>query len=304
MDTQLSSLRLLCLTVELGSFTRAAHAAGLSAQAVSRAIARLEDELGQPLFRRNTRHVEPTEAGRLYYDAATGALQRLQEAEAALRLRQEEPAGTVRVSVPTTYGHHRFVPMLSEFLRRYPRVEVDLEIANHNVDFVREGFDLAVRAGDFSDEPFIARKLGDYTLGVFGSPGYLAERGAPQNIKELAEHRCAVFVMPSTGRPLPWAFAPPGPEAMVMPAALRVRGDVLGLVGFARAGGGLVQSYHYLVERELARGELVEVLVEYSGRRRPFSLIYPKQAVSRPAVRVLVEFVVAGSRGDLAGGKG
>ncbi|MCB9792189.1 MAG: LysR family transcriptional regulator [Alphaproteobacteria bacterium] len=302
MDPQLSQLRVFCLSVELGSFTRAARAAGLTPQAVSRSVARLEESLGQALFRRSTRQVEPTEAGRLFYAASAAALERLDEAQAVLALRQEQPVGEVRVSVPTTYGHHRFLPMLAEFCALYPQVEVDLEISNRNVDFVREGFDLAVRMGELGDAAFVARRLGDFSVGVFASPAYLAERGAPRRVEDIAQHRCAVFVMPSSGRLLPWGFTPPGPASYLPPATLRVRHDVLGLIHFARAGGGLVQIYHFLVEAELARGELVELLPELAGRSRPFSLIYPKQAVSRPAVRALVDFVVARARADRAAG--
>ncbi|MCB9762043.1 MAG: LysR family transcriptional regulator [Alphaproteobacteria bacterium] len=292
MDTTLSAIRTFRLTVEQGNFTLAARVLGVTPQAASRAVARLEEELGVALFRRNTRHVEPTDAGRLYYAACTQALDALAEAERTMRRRRSDPAGLVRVSVPTTYGHHRFMPMLGDFCRAYPQVEVDVEISNRNVDFVRERFDLAVRMGSLGDASFVARKLGDFTLGVFASPAYLQANGTPRVVADLEGHTCAVFVMPSTGRGLPWAFLP-GPQEVHPRASVRIRDDVLGLISFARAGGGLIQLYHYLVEAELTRGELVEVLAPLTGYTRPFSLIYPREALSRPAVRALVDFVVA-----------
>ena len=299
MPAQLSHIQAFQLTFELGNFTLAARAMGVTPQAASRAVARLEGELGAQLFRRNTRHVEPTEAGRLYYAACAEALARLADAERRLRVDQDTPSGTVRVSVPTTYGHHRFMPLLAEFCRLYPRAEVEVDISNLNVDFVREGFDLAIRMGDLGDAPFVARRLGEFPLGVYASPAYLEARGAPTAPDQLARHTTAVFIMPGTGRPLPWSLLP-GPELILPRAAVRVRTDITGLVSFARAGGGLVQIYRYMVEREVARGELVEVLSQYAGETRPFSLIYPRSAVERPVVRALVDFVVERARRERA----
>lgn len=297
MSTRLPSIKAFCLTYELGNFTAAAKALGVTPQAASRAVAKLERRLGVILFRRNTRHVEATEPGRAYYEACRSALDILDHAEARLQGQDDQPRGEVRVSVPTTYGHHRFIAMLPAFRRRYPRVDIDVQISNQNIDFVRDGFDLAIRMGELDDASFVARRLGDFSVGVFASPAYLSERGAPRTPAELDQHDCGVFAMPRTGRLLPWTFSP-GPEALVPRAALRVREDVLGLIGFAVAGGGLIQSYHFLVTRELERGELSEVLADYSGRSRPFSLIYPREATARPAVRALVDFVVEQSRAD------
>lgn len=290
------SIETFCMTYELGNFTRAARALGVTPQAASRQVAKLEKSLGAILFRRNTRHMEATQAGQMYYQSCRSALEALGAAEGRLGS-EGEPAGEVRVSVPTTYGNHRFMAMLAGFRKCFPRVNVDVEISNRNVDFVREQFDMAVRMGELHDASFIARRLGDFSVGTFASPTYLAESGVPSTPAQLHDHTCALFVMPSSGRPLPWTFAP-APEALIPEAAIHVRDDVLGLVSFARAGGGLIQSYHFLVEGELERGELVEVLADHSGRSRPFSLIYPREAVMRPAVRALVDYAVEHSRED------
>ncbi|MCB9649436.1 MAG: LysR family transcriptional regulator [Deltaproteobacteria bacterium] len=200
MVPKLTEIEAFRLTVELGNFTQAAKAAGVTPQAASRAVARLEGHLGVTLLRRNTRHVEVTEAGRRYYDACQAALATLGDAALALRGAEDEPAGEVRISVPTSYGHHRFLPLVGAFHRRYPRITLDVEISNRNVDFIREGFDVAVRGGAFEDASFVARPLGDFTVGVFASPEYLAEHSTPKTPEALHEHACAVFVMPRTGR--------------------------------------------------------------------------------------------------------
>ncbi len=298
MQARLVSVEAFCLSYELGNFTQAAKALGVTPQAVSRSVAKLEQSLQVALFRRNTRHIEATEAGRNYYRACKEALQILSTAEAQVRGQEDQLAGEVRVSVPTTYGNHLFLPQLAEFRARFPRIHVEVEVSNRNIDFVKDSFDMAIRMGPLPDASFVARRLGEFSLGVFASPKYLKQRPRPTRLAELEDHECALFVMPRTGRILPWVFLP-GPESIVPPAALRVRDDVTGLVAFARAGGGLIQIYHYLVREELARGELVEVLSGYSGHTRRFSLIYPREATERPAVRALVEYVVEMSQADV-----
>jgi DNA-binding transcriptional LysR family regulator len=298
MRAKFRSLETFCLTVELGGFTAAAKVLGITPQAASRSVSRLEASIGAVLFRRNTRHVEPTDAGRQYYESARAALQTLADAES--RITDDEPQGDVRISVPTTYGHHRFLPLLADFQRAFPRIHVEVEVDNHNIDFVRAGFDLAIRMGTLDDASFIVRRLGDFPLGVYGSPDYLARAGTPTRPADLIDHVCAVFVMPRTGRSLPWTFKP-GPERHVPAATVRIRHDPLGLVSYARAGGGLIQLYDFLVESEVARGELREVMRAFRGRARPFSLIYPREAVGRLAVRTLVDHIVAGSAADRRG---
>ena len=291
MRPPLAEIEAFRLTCELGNFTRAAKAAGVTPQAVSRAVSRLEARLGLQLLRRSTRQIEVTEAGRRYHEACQAALATLDEAALALSGARDAPTGEVQVSVPTSYGHHRFLPLVGAFQRRHPGVTLDVEISNRNVDFIREGFDLAIRGGELDDASFVARRLGDFSVGVFASPDYLERQGTPTEPEDLDAHRCAVFVMPRTGRLLPWRFTK-GAETIIPKAATRIRGDILGLTTFARTGAGLVQTFHYLVEEELAAGRLVEVLQSYGGWGRAFSLVYPKEAARRPEVRALVEFLV------------
>lgn len=297
LRAKLPNIQIFCLAYQLGSFTEAARSMGVTPQAASRSVARLEKELGVTLFRRSTRQIQPTEAGRSYYQACLLALTTLEEAEAQFREEEDEPSGLVRISVPTTYGLRRFLPTLPEFRRLYPRIDIDVEISNLSIDFVSEGFDLAIRRGKLDDASFIARKLGNFSFGVFASPTYLEEYGIPEKPADLVSHECGVFVMPHTGRDTPWVFGRK-PELYRPKPAIRIQHDVLGLIAFARASGGLIQMFHFLVERELAQGELKEVLAAYGGCSRPFSLIYPKEVTSRPAVKALIDFTMQSSQRD------
>lgn len=299
---KLHAIEAFCLTYELGNFTQAAKALGVTPQAVSRAVAKLERELGAALFRRNTRALSPTPASHDYYLACSQALEQLERAQDALKSVGDTPSGLVRISAPTTYGHHRLLPTLSEFQRRHPQITLEVELSNHNVDFVQQGFDLAVRMGQPPDGPLVARRLGDFTLGLFASPDYLERHGTPERFEDLATHSCAVFVMPSTGKALAWSF-PQAPERWTPEAKTRICDDVLGLITFAREGGGVIQIYHYLVKRELERGQLVELLPQCAGASRPFYLLYPKWEAARPqrrATRALIDHILAHAAPDLA----
>lgn len=304
---KLHAIEVFCLTYELGNFTKAAKALGVTPQAVSRAVAKLERELGVALFRRHTRALHPTPASHSYYQACSQALEQLERAQDALKSADDTPSGLVRISAPTTYGHHRLLPSLPALSQRYPQITLEVEISNHNVDFVKQGFDLAIRMGQPPDGPLVARKLGDFTLGLFASPDYVARRGAPTSFEALAEHDCAVFVMPSTGKTLAWSFPPhaSSPERWTPEAKTRICDDVLGLITFARAGGGIIQLYHYLVEQELASGSLIELLPQHSGASRPFYLLYPKREAARPeraATRAIIEHILTLAERDLLKG--
>jgi DNA-binding transcriptional LysR family regulator len=155
----------------------------------SRSVARRERALGVALFRRTTRQFAPTEAARRYYARCVEALQLFSVAEHEAVAGRDAPEGQVRISVPTTYGHHRLIPSLGALRDRYPGIRIELNVANRNVDFVRDGFDLAIRMGAIVNWALIARRLGELALGVFAAPAYLARFGAPQAPAQLVGAR-------------------------------------------------------------------------------------------------------------------
>ncbi|MEJ6006125.1 LysR substrate-binding domain-containing protein [Paucibacter sp. AS339] len=292
---QLGSIELFCKAAELGSFTAAAEALGLTPAAVSRSISRLETRLGVRLFARSTRSIRLTGDGELYKVQCGQALEQIAEAERAITGRQQVPSGVLRISVGTTYAHHRLLPLLPRFSQLYPEIEVELSISNRNIDFVEEGFDLAIRLGTPPDSRLIARKLEDAALGVFASPGYLQARGTPQTLDDLQQHDCIQFILPSSGRSMGWIFQDAQGQALDFSfrSSRRVHDDVLGCLSWARAGGGLFQFYDFAAAEALRRGELVEVLQPLRGRSRPFSILYPQNRHLSARVRVFVDYLGA-----------
>lgn len=300
-DLRLGSIELFCLTAQHRGFTAAAKAAGLTAAAVSRSVARLETRLGVRLLMRTTRQVRLTYAGERYYLQCRQALGQLIEAEREAAGVQQSPSGLVRMSLPTSYGHMRVLPLLPAFARRHPDIEVEVQLSNRNVDFTDERFDLAVRGRTPPDSSLIARKLEDAALVIAASPAYLRRQRRPRTIEDISAHECLPFVLPSSGQTVPWLLQVDGQVVEhLAQGRLRCADDILGPITLARAGAGLVQTYRFLIEDDLREGRLVEVLPQFAGASRPFSLLYPANRHMPLRVRVLIDFLV----GELAGGKG
>lgn len=291
---QLGSIEMFCKAAELEGFTAAAEALGVTPAAVSRSVGRLEERLGLRLFTRSTRQIRLSEDGRAYYEQCRQALAQIEEAERAITGSQAVPSGLLRISVPTTYGHYRVMPLLPAFTAQFPKVTVEINLSNRNVDFVDEAYDLAIRLGEPKDSRLVARKLEDATLGLFASPTYLKRRGLPRSFEELKRHDCIQFVLPSTGRGMPWILREGKRDIdFSFESQVRVHEDVLGCVSYARAGGGIFQIYHFIAEQHVAAGELVEVMQTMAGRTRPFSILYPQNRHLSAKVRAFADFLIA-----------
>ncbi|SEO57198.1 MULTISPECIES: LysR family transcriptional regulator [unclassified Luteibacter] len=291
-DLMLGSVELFCLAGELGGFTAAATAAGVTPAAVSRAVARLEARLGIRLFVRSTRQIRLTDAGRVYMEQCRQALAQFADAERMATGEETRLSGRLRISVPTTYGHYRLLPLLPAFHREHPDVRLDLHISNRNIGFADEAFDLAIRVRPQADSTMIVRHLEDAPLVVVASPAYLKERRAPKTLADLAGHECIQFDLPSSGRRIPWLFRENGQDVEYeAESAYTVAEDVLGGVTLARAGAGLFQAYRFVVQKDLADGTLVEVLPKLGGRSRPYNLLYPHSRFVPPRVRAFIDFL-------------
>jgi DNA-binding transcriptional LysR family regulator len=295
IQTQLSTIAIFCKAAELSSFTAAARALGLTPAAVSRGVGRLEERLGNKLFRRTTRSMQLTDDGRLYYEQCRAALSQIEDAERSISGQHKEARGLLRISVPSTYAHYRLLPRMSAFRAQYPNVELDINVSNRNIDFVDEGYDIAIRQGTPPDSRLVARKLEDAPVGVYASPAYLRARGAPADLHALqdpAQHTLLPFTLPSTGRAMPWLFTHNGQPLELHPhSSVQVSEDPLGAVVLARAGMGLVQTMGWIASSYAA--ELTEVLQPFTGRSRPFYVLYPQNRHLAARVRVLVEYLMA-----------
>jgi DNA-binding transcriptional LysR family regulator len=292
-DVLLGSIELFCLAVEAGSFTAAAQAAGVTPAAVSRSVSRLEKRLGVRLFVRSTRSIRLTDGGKDYFEQCRQALGQLVEAERKLSGEQVQPAGTLRISAPTTYGHHRLLPLLPAFRARYPLIKLEVHISNRNIAFREEDYDLAIRVRPQPDSTLIARLLEHAPLVIVASPAYLKRAGIPRKLADLEAHDCIQFDLPSSGRQIPWLFREDGQDKEIVTTGnYSCSDDVLGGVTLAKVGAGLFQAYRFVVEKELAEGTLVEVLREFGGRSRPYNLVYPHGRMLPSRVRAFIDYLI------------
>ena len=291
---QLGSIEIFIKAAETLSFVKTAVALGLSAAAVSRSVARLEQRLGASLFTRSTRRMILTDDGLLYADHCRTAVRQIAEAEDMLSGRQNSPSGQLRISVPTTYAHYRLAPLLPDFMAKYPDIQIELNISNRNIDFTEDGFDLAIRLGELTDSQLVSRKLEDAALGIFAAPAYLASHPAPTAPEDLSLHSLIPFEVPSTGRPFAWLFCGTAGDFEIIPKSrIIISQDFLGCVSHAVAGGGLVQAYDFIAARYVKSGDLVEVLKPYRGRTRRFSVIYPPNRQIAPRVRAFIDYLAS-----------
>ena len=190
-------MHLFARVVETGSFTAAAGALGISRALASKLIQTLEESLGVRLLNRTTRRVSLTDAGRNYYQRISDILAQLAEAEAEAAEMQVEPRGKMRVSAPISFSVRHLAPALSEFQRRYPRVELELELSDRVVDLVDEGFDLAIRIGKLADSSLVARRIAPACLIMVASPRYLERAGTPREPADLVKHNFMIYTLAS-----------------------------------------------------------------------------------------------------------
>jgi DNA-binding transcriptional LysR family regulator len=291
-NTQLGTIALFCKAAELGGFTAAANSLGITPAAVSRGIGRIEDRLGVKLFQRTTRNVQLTDDGRIYFEQCRAALTQIDDAERFISGNQKQPRGKLKISMPTTYAHYRVMPRLPEFIKRYPSIDLEINVSNRNVDFVEENYDATIRLGMPPDSRLIGRKLEDAPLGVYAHPKYLAEKGEPKRIKDLELKKIITlpFIRPSTGRPMAWLFNEHNQPIDWQPTSrIHVSSDPLSCVALACAGMGIAQTFSWVAQAH--EHSLVEILKPHSGRSRPFYLLYPQSRHLSASLRAFIAFL-------------
>ncbi|WNG55093.1 LysR family transcriptional regulator [Archangium gephyra] len=187
-----ADMMLFAAVVREESFTRAARQLGITKQTISERISKLEERLGVRLLERTTRRVRVTGAGVTYYERCAAIAAQIEEANNEVQQRQAEPVGLLRVSSPVLYGRRYLTPVISEFLTRYPRAQVELVLADRRVHLIEEGLDVGIHIGPLDDSSLVARKLGEGPVHFVASPRFLLKYGTP-SARELRSARCIGF---------------------------------------------------------------------------------------------------------------
>lgn len=272
-----------------GNFASAARELGLSASAVAKSVARLEDDLGLRLFHRTTRKVTLTSEGRDLYLRCRRVIDEIEAMRGEAESARGEPSGTLRLDVPSTLGRLLVVPVLAQLVDRHPLLALEVSFSDRQVDVIEAGLDAVIRIGQLQDSSLVALPIGFQVLVTCASPEYLAAHGTPSTPADLAAHRCLVYRLPSTGRPRPWQFRDGTRIEERMPESAVVMNDGEALVASAAEGMGVVQAPHYMVANELRAGRVVEVLHRFRPKPLPISLVYPSHRRVPPRVRALID---------------
>jgi len=292
---QLNSMIAFVKVAELKGFTAAAQELGLSKGTVSKLVNALEDSLRSKLFNRTTRQISLTEAGEIYYEHCVRALAEVESAQQAVQKLRTEPRGRVRISVPVTFGQLHIAPVMPNFLRTYPEIQVDMVMTNRMIDLVEEGFDICLRMSAQTPQHLVAKKLAVVRWVLCASPGYLEQAGTPQHPDELTKHRC--FTFQSSLEHSLWRFKGPDAESPVL--EVHVKGnyqvnnvEALNTAVVQNLGISILPTY--IAGPDLLSGRLKQILPNYTPQTQygdAICAVFMPDRHLLPKVRVMVDFL-------------
>jgi len=277
--------------VRAKSFSQAAVDAGLTPQAVSKAVRQLEEHLGVRLFHRTTRSLNLTDEGTRLFELANPGLRLLNEALEQIQSSRLEVEGLIRVAAPMSIGTAILVPLLQAFQQRYPGAHFDVQLDDHFTDLVESKIDVGFRAGNPPERNLISRKLGEITLLTCAAPSYLAQHGTPKKVSDLAAHRCTGFRRPTTGRLMPWEFHVDGATVYQDVPAVASFNTVEGELTAVLNGLGIGQMPVFMIERELASGALVPLLTSTITANNGVFMYYQQRTQMPLRVRHFIDFM-------------
>jgi len=277
--------------VEAKSFAAAAAQLGMTPSGVSRAVSRLEEQIGVRLLFRSTRALRLTDDGESFYQRCKDILADLGEAVEALNYARTKPKGKLRVAVNVSIGRAALIPNLAEFEARYPDIRLELSMSDRNIGLIEEGIDCAIRMGELEDSNLIARKLGYFSNVLCASPGYLERHGTPASIDDLKQHHCVNYIYPTSGRPYQWQFdTPDGRIALDIDAHLLIN-DGESVIQAAIAGLGIIQVPHWLAASAIGYGKLKVIMEDTICTGSPVWIVYPQKKHLSARVQAFIEWV-------------
>lgn len=274
--------------VEHRSFSAAATAIGLSKATVSKAVSRLEAQLGTGLFHRTSRRLALTESGQTLAEHARRLLAEARAAEEAAHDGAAALAGRVRLSAPMSFGLLHVAPLLAQFLAAHERIEVDLHLSDAVADIVAEGFDIAIRIGTLPDSSLRARRLGPVALLIVAAPAYLERHGTPRHAGELGEHRLLGYSNASGPLHL---TGPGGAQVSLRPAGPLATNSGEAMLPALRAGLGIALLPDFIVADDIAAGRLVPLLADWRTAPIGVHLLTPPGTLRPARVEALIAFL-------------
>jgi DNA-binding transcriptional LysR family regulator len=289
----LNEIVIFMAVADAGSFARGGRTMGLTGSAASKAVARLEARLGVRLLHRNSRAVSLTSEGERFRESGRAILEAMDEAEASIAVPDGKPRGLLRLSVPDAFGRRVIMPLVSEYLERWPDVRIDIDFSDRPVDLVEEGFDLAIRiGGESAPGGIVSRVVAEYPVWICAAPSYLERRGHPPHVEALSGHDCILFR--SRTRTQEWFDHPGGEHADKVLAHGRLRMNSAEAIRMAALSGlGIALLPAFLVDDDLSAGHLVRLFPELGVQTVRILCLYPSRRLVDPRVRTFIDNVSA-----------
>lgn len=286
-------IELLVRAADTGSFAKAARALDLTPSAVSHAIAELEKDLRVPMFHRTTRQLRLTEDGEAVYRRGRDILRQLAELDSHVGRATERLTGALRVGLPMALSQYVIMPSLSDFVRRYPNLQLHFHVQTQPKEMHAEGVDVLLRIGDPPESGLIARRLAQIRTAIYAAPDYLEVAGTPAHPEDLLRHRCLVFKPASMTKPLDeWEFERAGERKLIRLTPAVVTHDRSGLIAAVVAGAGLMRVGCFDPSL-VASGRLRTVLADWSCQGGGFNIyaMFHRSSRMPPKLAAFLEFV-------------
>lgn len=271
---------------QIGSFSGAARVMKMPVTTVSGKVAQLEKRLGVTLIHRTTRKLNLTPAGEAYFKRCVRALEEVRAGESEIASTKTEPEGLLRITSPVDVGHILLAPIIRDYLKEYPKVQIEMLLTSRRVDLVGEGVDLAVRAGKLNDSNLIARKFVETQGFFYASSGYLKRVGTPKHPKELKNHQLLRFsVMPENLK------VTNGKEEVDIKFNGRLSVDDIEMLKlFVQSGEGIGMIPRFICMNDEASGRMVRIMPQWSFGSFALNFVYPPQRYVDPRVKSFIDW--------------
>ncbi|GAK84247.1 transcriptional regulator LysR family [Vibrio ponticus] len=287
MKSRSEDLVLLLAVIDNGGFSAAAEALGMQVAKVSRAVNKVEQQLGVTILNRTTRRIELTNEGVKFVESVRKGLQMISQAEMELQSQGESPKGHLRVDAASPFIFHQLVPLMAEFHQTYPDIELELTSNEGFVDLIEKRTDVAIRIGKLEDSTLHARALGQSQLHIVASPQYLAQKGMPKHTADLAYHQVVGFTSPKILNQWPLPNLP-----TITPNISASNGETVRQLILAGNGIGVLSGF--MVNDDIESGRLVSLMqsekLTNTGREQINAVFYRTSNVAR-RISVFIDFI-------------
>jgi len=288
---KIRTLQFFIATCDLGSFSKAAKQHETDPSTISKAISRLEVELGFSLLQRSTRQLNLTEAGERYLQVSRETLDNLTLCESQLRNEKDSPEGALRISVPISYGRLYIRPMLKSFHLKYPNINIELLYDDAYVDIIKHKIDVAIRSGTLEDNRLIAKKLSPMDFLMCASPKYIKQHGYPRNETEFSHHKWIRFRFKQSGLLMPTLHVVKGKVQESDPDRSFVVDDGEALAELCSDGMGIAQMPHFVAKNWIQKNKIQPLFKAYRPDNFGVYAMYLERVYMPAKVRVFLDFL-------------